>query len=425
MAIAVEELGKDMASQYFKEYNNLMKKYSQDDPMGEYNYYFTSCNYYMKTKDFRKAANYCDSIIHYLKYGPLSATLSDNVIQILSDKTNCLDSLHDYKGAYETYKQYVSLLDSARIKSMQTKVNDLEIKKQVDQIAVEKKALELDLQKSHITLYMFMTLFILSVAVAVYVFFKLGKIKSLYKDLQDTNDLLNKAQKRAEESEQMKNSFIKNMCHEVRTPLNAINGFAELISDEGINAEEKKEFSKIIFANCNDITSMMNNVLVISEMDNSHSMFELSPTHVDMVCQYEMEKLKKLKAKASILYSIEGDKNNDLVLSAQNQLSVIIAHLLDNANKFTETGEIILSYQHDEMEKRMLISISDTGCGIPADKSEWIFERFTKNNDFIPGSGLGLSMCKLIAQHLDGSLTLDKNYKEGARFILSLPLPEK
>jgi signal transduction histidine kinase len=72
-----------------------------------------------------------------------------------------------------------------------------------------------------------------------------------------------------------------------------------------------------------------------------------------------------------------------------------------------------------------LISISDTGCGIPADKSEWIFERFTKNNDFIPGSGLGLSMCKLIAQHLDGSLTLDKNYKEGARFILSLPLPEK
>lgn len=425
MAIAVEELGKDMASQYFKEYNNLMKKYSQDDPMGEYNYYFTSCNYYMKTKDFRKAANYCDSIIHYLKYGPLSATLSDNVIQILSDKTNCLDSLHDYKGAYETYKQYVSLLDSARIKSMQTKVNDLEIKKQVDQIAVEKKALELDLQKSHITLYMFMTLFILSVAVAVYVFFKLGKIKSLYKDLQDTNDLLNKAQKRAEESEQMKNSFIKNMCHEVRTPLNAINGFAELISDEGINTEEKKEFSKIIFANCNDITSMMNNVLVISEMDNSHSMFELSPTHVDMVCQYEMETLKKLKAKASILYSIEGDKNNDLVLSAQNQLSVIIAHLLDNANKFTETGEIILSYQHDEMEKRMLISISDTGCGIPADKSEWIFERFTKNNDFIPGSGLGLSMCKLIAQHLDGSLTLDKNYKEGARFILSLPLPEK
>jgi len=424
LAMAVEELGKDMASQYFKEFKWLMKEYPQDDPMGEYNLFFTSCNYYMKTKDFRKAANYCDSIIHYLKNGPLSATLSDNVIQILSDKTNCLDSLHDYKGAYETYKQYVFMLDSARVKNMQSKVNDLEITKQVDQIAVEKKTLELDLQKSHTFLYLVLSLLILSVAIAVFVFFRLGKIQSLYKHLQETNNLLDLARKKAEESEQMKNSFIKNMCHEVRTPLNAINGFAELISDEGASTEEKKEFSRIIFANCNDITSMMNNVLVISEMDNSHSMFNLTPTHLDIICQYEMEKLKKLKAKAGILYSIEGDRNNDLVLSAQNQLSVIISHLLDNANKFTETGEIILAYKHNETENKMYVSISDTGCGIPIDKKEWIFERFTKNNDFIPGSGLGLYMCKLIAQHLDGSLTLDTTYVGGARFILSLPLPK-
>ena len=155
---------------------------------------------------------------------------------------------------------------------MQSKVNDLEITKQVDQIAVEKKTLELDLQKSHTFLYLVLSLLILSVAIAVFVFFRLGKIQSLYKHLQETNNLLDLARKKAEESEQMKNSFIKNMCHEVRTPLNAINGFAELISDEGASTEEKKEFSRIIFANCNDITSMMNNVLVISEMDNSHSM---------------------------------------------------------------------------------------------------------------------------------------------------------
>jgi len=424
LSIAVEELGKNTASQYFREYKKLMKKYPQDDPVGEYNLYFTSCNYYMKIKDFRKATNYCDSIIHYLKYGPLNSTLSDNVIQILKDKTNCLDSLQDYRGAYETYKQYVSLLDSARVKDMQSKINDLEIKKQVDQIVIEKKALELDLQKSHTTLYLLMTLFILSVAVAIYVFFKLGKIQLLYKNLHKTNNLLKITQKKAEESEQMKNSFIKNMCHEVRTPLNAINGFAELISDERTSPEEKKEFSKIIFANCNDIISMMNNILVISEIDNNQSMFDMAPIHLDVICQYEMMNLKKLKAKANILYSIEGDKNNDLVFSAQNQLSVIIANLLDNANKFTESGEIILAYKHDDTGKRMNISISDTGCGIPTDKSEWIFKRFTKNNEFIPGSGLGLYMCKQIALHLRGSLILDTVYEDGARFILSLPLPE-
>lgn len=110
---------------------------------------------------------------------------------------------------------------------MENKVEDLEIKKHVDELVVEKKALEIDLQKSRSQLYLFLALLILSICFGIFIFFRLGKIKSLYKELQESNRLVIIASEKAQESERMKNAFIKNMCHEVRTPLNAINGFAD------------------------------------------------------------------------------------------------------------------------------------------------------------------------------------------------------
>ena len=135
-----------------------------------------------------------------------------------------------------------------------------------------------------------------------------------------------------------------------------------------------------------------------------------------------MEMLKKQHQKPNIEYKVEGNQKKDLVYTDPTHLNLIIAHLLNNANKFTEQGSIILAYQPDESGKMMCISVTDTGCGIPADKSEWVFERFTKNDDFIPGSGLGLYLCRLVAQRLNGTIILDTSYTDGARFILKLPI---
>ncbi len=167
---------------------------------------------------------------------------------------------------------------------------------------------------------------------------------------------------------------------------------------------------------------MMNDVLVIAQLDSSNEVLPLEPVHIDLLCNHEMNQLKKSQQKPDIHYLVEGDKNNDLIYSDSNHFSIIIAHLLNNANKFTDRGSITLSYQSEDDGKTMCISITDTGCGIPADKSEWIFERFTKNDDFIPGSGLGLYLCRLITQRLNGSLKLDTGYTGGARFVLRLPV---
>ena len=417
LATAAETVGKDMATYYFNYFIDLNRKYPEDAAFSaEYDRYFTSLNYYKSIRDFQKAADYNDSVIYYFRHGDFQFDLTENIVLTLKDKIDCLDSLHRYKDAYEAYKEYSVLLDSARTRSMENKVEDLEIKKHVDELVVEKKALEIDLQKSR------SQLLILSISFGIFIFFRLGKIKSLYKELQESNRLVIIASEKAQESERMKNAFIKNMCHEVRTPLNAINGFAELITSDGISPEEKKEFSKIIYTNCHNITSMMNDVLVIAQLDSSNEVLPLEPVHISLLCHHEMNKLKKLQQKPDIHYQVEGDKSNDLIYSDPNHFGIIISHLLNNANKFTNQGSITLSYQPEEEGRIMCICVTDTGCGIPADKSEWIFERFTKNDDFIPGSGLGLYLCRLITQRLNGSLKLDTCYTGGARFILRLPI---
>jgi hypothetical protein len=423
LATAAETVGKDMATHYFNYFIDLNRKYPEDAAFSaEYDRYFTSLNYYKSIRDFQKAADYNDSVIYYFRHGDFQFDLTENIVLTLKDKIDCLDSLHRYKDAYEAYKEYSVLLDSARTRSMENKVEDLEIKKYVDELVVEKKALEIDLQKSRSQLYLFLALLILSICFGIFIFFRLGKIKSLYKELQESNRLVIIASEKAQESERMKNAFIKNMCHEVRTPLNAINGFAELITSDGISPEEKKEFSKIIYTNCHNITSMMNDVLVIAQLDSSNEVLPLEPVHISLLCHHEMNKLKKLQQKPDIHYQVEGDKSNDLIYSDPNHFGIIISHLLNNANKFTNQGSITLSYRPEEEGRIMCICVTDTGCGIPADKSEWIFERFTKNDDFIPGSGLGLYLCRLITQRLNGSLKLDTCYTGGARFILRLPI---
>lgn len=423
LATAAETVGKDMATHYFNYFIDLNRKYPEDAAFSaEYDRYFTSLNYYKSIRDFQKAADYNDSVIYYFRHADFQFDLTENIVLTLKDKIDCLDSLHRYKDAYEAYKEYSVLLDSARTRSMENKVEDLEIKKYVDELVVEKKALEIDLQKSRSQLYLFLALLILSICFGIFIFFRLGKIKSLYKELQESNRLVIIASEKAQESEWMKNAFIKNMCHEVRTPLNAINGFAELITSDGISPEEKKEFSKIIYTNCHNITSMMNDVLVIAQLDSSNEVLPLEPVHISLLCHHEMNKLKKLQQKPDIHYQVEGDKSNDLIYSDPNHFGIIISHLLNNANKFTNQGSITLSYQPEEEGRIMCICVTDTGCGIPADKSEWIFERFTKNDDFIPGSGLGLYLCRLITQRLNGSLKLDTCYTGGARFILRLPI---
>lgn len=423
LALSAKTLGKDIATSYYQHFMALNDQYPEAAAFSpEYERYFTSLNFYRLIDEYPKAIKYCDSVIHYFRNSGLKIDLSEHVVSTLKEKIDMLDSLHQYKEAFYAHKEYAALLDSARLKNINDKLEDLEIQKRVDELVIEKKALEIDLQKSRNQLYMFLSLFILAISSAVFVAFRLWKINSLYKKLQESNRLVILASEKAQESEKMKNAFIKNMCHEVRTPLNAINGFAELIATEDNTMEEKQEFSKIIFENCNHITSMMNSVLEIAQLDSNKDDLPLSGVNIHLLCSCEMEQIKRLYGKPDIEYKLEGNREKDLAFTNQSHFSLILSHLLNNANKFTEKGNITLSYEPDEEQNRMVVSITDTGCGISPDKREWIFERFTKADDFVPGSGLGLYLCRQIAHRLKGNIYVDPDYTTGLRIILTIPL---
>lgn len=423
LALSAKTLGKDIATSYYQHFMALNDQYPEAAAFSpEYERYFTSLNFYRLIDEYPKAIKYCDSVIHYFRNSGLKIDLSEHVVSTLKEKIDMLDSLHLYKEAFYAHKEYAALLDSARLKNINDKLEDLEIQKRVDELVIEKKALEIDLQKSRNQLYMFLSLFILAISSAVFVAFRLWKINSLYKKLQESNRLVILASEKAQESEKMKNAFIKNMCHEVRTPLNAINGFAELITTEDNTLEEKQEFSKIIFENCNHITSMMNSVLEIAQLDSNKDDLPLSGVNIHLLCSCEMEQIKRLYGKPDIEYKLEGNREKDLAFTNQSHFCLILSHLLNNANKFTEKGNITLSYEPDEEQNRMVVSITDTGCGISPDKREWIFERFTKADDFVPGSGLGLYLCRQIAHRLKGNIYVDPDYTTGLRIILTIPL---
>lgn len=423
LALSAKTLGKDIATTYYRHFMELNSKYPEDAAFSaEYERYYTSLNFYRLINEYPKAIRYCDSVIHYFRNSGLKIDLSEHVVSTLKEKIDMLDSLHLYKDAFYAHKEYTALLDSARVKNIKDKLEDLEIKKRVDELVIEKKALEIDLQKSHNQLYLFSSLFILAISFAVFVAFRLWKINSLYKKLQESNRQVILASEKAQESEKMKNAFIKNMCHEVRTPLNAINGFAELITTEDISPEEKQEFSKIIFENCNHITSMMNSVLEIAQLDSNKEDIPLSAVNIHLLCSCEMEQIKRLYGKPEIEYKLEGNREKDLAFTNQSHFSLILSHLLNNANKFTEKGNITLSYNSEEEQNRMIVSITDTGCGISPDKREWIFERFTKADDFVPGSGLGLYLCRQIAYRMKGNICVDPDYTTGLRIILTIPI---
>lgn len=420
LAISPEAIGKDLASTYFQQFKNLLKAYPEaTNSTPEYELFFTSANYYLGIKDYPKFIEFSDSLINFSQQRPL---YKEGIIAYVSAKAAAYDSLRMYKEAYETSKEYAVLLDTLRMQELRKKMENLEIEKGANELVIEKKSLELELQKSKKENYLYISLLLLALCAVFYIFFRLGKMRSLYQALQKSNEQVLIANQKAQESEEMKTAFIRNMSHEIRTPLNAINGFSELITNDDISMDEKQAFSRIIYENCYHLTSMLNNLLEIAQLDSGNDSLPLVPTRIHELCLHEMQQVKKYQEKPEINYVVEGDKENDMILTNRAYFSLIISHLLANANKFTEKGSITLSYHLDSGANLVTLSVTDTGCGIPQDKQEWIFERFTKTNDFIPGSGLGLYLCRLIVNRLNGKIKTDPSYTKGSRFVITMPI---
>ena len=231
---------------------------------------------------------------------------------------------------------------------------------------------------------------------------------------------LRKAYKKAMESEKMKTAFIQNVTHEVRTPLNIITGFAQVIASPDLadNPEERQHISKMMQKSTRQVTVLMDEIIGLSLIDSTAQMNkDDEPKINDMLRGLQTEYKDYVTDETEVKLETELTEGFTLKTN-ENMLRRILACLMENAAKYTNKGCITL---RAKTENNLLkLTVEDTGSGIPAEEAERIFDRFVKLDSFKEGIGLGLPLSRRLAEQLGGNVELDTTYAGGARFIVTL-----
>ena len=231
------------------------------------------------------------------------------------------------------------------------------------------------------------------------------------------------AYQHALESDKMKTAFIQNMSHEVRTPLNIISGFAQVIADPELTSgpEERREVAKMMLNNTRLITNLIDEMLALSINESSGEVVLEDDVDVnDLLSNLLQESEGLMKPEVRLIYDNRLPSGFTMTTN-KDMLRRMVNALLDNAIKYTAKGSVTLKAWVDS--GKLDIAVEDTGCGIPPEDVNRIFERFVKLNKFKEGLGLGLPLSRIIAGRLRGYLVYDDTYAgPGARFLLSLPI---
>lgn len=336
------------------------------------------------------------------------------------------------KEANEQYSLYIQLRDSLERRDAQVSLEEFATIMDVSRLNKENSELELAMSrhKLHTTYVSLIGLGIFILVMCVFTF-KLWRLNRRLRhsefDLRRKNMALTEADKiivkekeRAENASRMKSAFIQNMSHEIRTPLNSIVGFSQVLVEELRGQEDMKTYASVITENSNNLLKLVGDVLELSTLDTMDKEIKKVPVSINDLCSLALKRVKDdLKPEVELLF--DSWKNEYPVCSDSKLIATVLDNLLLNAIKFTTRGKITLDCHLSMDAQHIEIVVTDTGIGIPEDKQEWVFERFTKVDEFTQGTGLGLAISRLAAQLLGGQIMIDSDYKEGCRMVFTLP----
>ena len=377
--------------------------------------FIVNARYLVAIEDFEKALE------EYDKFLQTEYSQGDQNIykETLREKADLLVKMGRKEDAFKQLGKLFSFIKSSFDKNYPKEIEQLSTRFQADQLAYQNE------QDRLVSMRFYMGGIVLcSMLLILFLILSWKKIFYLKRSVQRQEAMKVKAKSAI----QRKNLFLSNMSHEVRTPLNAIVGFSAVLTsdDETFDDESRHEFCEIIKVNSFQLLKLINDILDFSDFENDNITFHIQAYDAVKLCNEVVETVVASR-KLQVEMRFDTELAELMIDTDDTRLRQVLINLLVNAAKFTEKGSIVLNLKLTD-DDTALFSVTDTGCGVPLEKQQLIFERFEKLNDFVQGSGLGLSICRLIVDYMNGKIWVDNQYKDGARFCFTHPLkhnPEK
>ena len=236
------------------------------------------------------------------------------------------------------------------------------------------------------------------------------------RQLKKANYEIAEAYKQTKKALEVKTAFMKSMKHEIRTPLNGIMGFSQLLSSMYTADEQAHQMTEVIEKQSMLLAKIIDDILEIADADTVKPKIENCA--IDEIVESSMATARQV-ANADVAFAYKPFSTGVVISTDSHILQTILVKVLDNAAKFTKQGSITVLTK--QIEHGISFIVEDTGSGIPADKTETVFDQFTKLDEFSQGTGMGLTLCRTIIQKLNGKIFVDTSYSGGCRMIIEIP----
>ncbi|MDA3911500.1 MAG: ATP-binding protein [Bacteroidales bacterium] len=251
-----------------------------------------------------------------------------------------------------------------------------------------------------------------------------NELRNKNTQLISDQEALETAKNKAQESDKLKTAFLTNMSHEIRTPMNGIIGFSELFVDNESTEEDKAHYAKIVINSGKQLLRIVNDILDLSKIETNQVSIQKRTKDLRIGFKHTYEVFNRICNEKGLELIADFSENEACYINTDHtRLFQVINNLLENAIKFTSTGQIKFGYK--SKDKELLIFVKDSGIGISEDYQDLIFERFrqleTSQTRMYSGTGLGLSISKQLILLLNGKLWLESKENKGSTFFISLP----
>ena len=405
------------------------KQYEHIDDFYVFCYYhIVSSSYYKLIGNYARALSNVDTVL---------AETGDDYLPALKLKAEFLLQAGKEQEAAVLFHKSVNLIDSTYNESLSKQINQLRTIHEVDKLELKNKQMELEAGRLKLTITMVLLIILLIALIVVVIHtIYLKRMKNLLErsdeelkrdkeKLMISEKALSLAKEKAEANNRFKDEYLFNLSREIKTPLESIVGFSQKL-EERYNNEETKEYVAIIKNSSDLLLKLVNDTICVSLLQTDQTPFVLENIEINQFCKARLLDVEpKLASGVSLNFRASTDRF--ILQTDAIRLKQVLDILLSNAVKFTKEGEITLIYLVSQEKGIVQFIVEDTGVGIPKDIQERIFDSIELESTVdmkipVEGVGLGLAICKIVANRLEGTVTLDTLYEKGTRIIFTHPI---